>query len=167
MWRAFWGWYERKYVFNLGVATGLFLLQVIHLIWLSLSVVWPRLFGVTPFLFSDLTEKVLVLVDYTEIPALISVSLVYINELRNKFNWKSVMYLVFLNSQWLHIFWITDEFVELSFNNTGTILPLSLVALAIAIDYLELPVMLDTLKRFFLSLRLNPLDQAMREFKEE
>lgn len=167
MWKAFWSWYERKYAFNLGVATGLFLLQVIHLIWLSLSVVWPRLFGVTPFEFSDLTEKVLVLVDYTEIPALISVSLVYINELRNKFNWKSVVYLVFLNSQWLHIFWITDEFVELSFNSTGTILPLSLVALAIAIDYLELPVMLDTLKRFFLSLRLKPLDEAMREFKEE
>ncbi len=167
MWRAFWNWYERTYILNISIATGLFLLQIVHLVWLSFSVVAPRLFGVTPFEFSDLAEKILVFVDYTEIPALVSVSLVYINELRQKVEVKSVVYLIFLNAQWLHIFWITDEFVEFSFNSTGTILPLSFAALAIAIDYLEVPVMVDTLKRFLGSLRTKPTYQAFQELKEE
>lgn len=166
MWRAFWNWYERTYTVNIAIATGLFLLQIIHLVWLTLSVVWPRLFGVMPVEFSDLVEKILVLVDYTEIPALISVSLVYVNELRQKTTVKSLMYLIFLNAQWLHIFWITDEFVEFSFNSTGTILPLSLAALAIAIDYLEVPVMIDTLRRFSRSLKTKRFTEALEELKE-
>ena len=43
--RAFWGWYERHYLINLGLATGLFLLQVMHLAWLTTDVVAARLVG--------------------------------------------------------------------------------------------------------------------------
>lgn len=92
----------------------------------------------------------LILVDYTEIPALITTSLVYINELRKKFSWANVRLLVFTNSQWLHIFWITDEFVlgKLVAHRAAMItLPVWLAWVAIAIDYLELPVTYDTLKK--------------------
>ena len=34
-----------------------------------------------------------------------------VNELRRGFSWRALLFLAFLNSQWLHIFWITDEFV--------------------------------------------------------
>ena len=39
------------------------------------------------------------------------------------------------------------------FNDPGTVLPLWLAYLAIAIDYLELPVMYDTFKKFFSAMR--------------
>src|SRR3989344_759149 len=56
--------------------------------------------------------------------------------------------IITLNSQWLHIFWITDEFViqYLAGSDIG-FLPFWLAWLAIFIDYLELPVMYDTIKR--------------------
>ena len=87
------------------------------------------------------------LVDYGEIPAILSVSLVYINELRTRFSFIGATYLLFLNSQWLHIFWITDEFVVTAFNEAGTVLPLWLAWVGISIDYLEVPVMFDTGKK--------------------
>jgi hypothetical protein len=153
MWRAFWAWYERTYTVNVSVALALFLIQIVHLIWLFGEVVWAQLTGTPLFTFSGVWEAVIVLVDYTEIPALLSVSLIYINELRKGWHTKSALYLLFLNSQWLHIFWITDEFVVTSFNAGGTVLPLWLAWLAIAIDYLEVPVMVDTLKKFFAAMR--------------
>lgn len=95
----------------------------------------------------------MIVVDYTEIPAIILTSLVYVNEFREKRNAKSIFYLFFLNSQWLHIFWITDEFVITQFTGaTFVMMPVWLSWLAIAIDYLELPVIYDTLKKFFASL---------------
>ena len=67
---------------------------------------------------------------------------------RRGFALKPVLFLLFLNSQWLHIFWITDEFVVASNQNANTgSLPAWLAYVAILIDYLELPVMYDTLKR--------------------
>ena len=75
--------------------------------------------------------------DYTEIPALISVSLVYLNELRKGFAWRPVLFLVLLSSQWLHITWITDEFVVQSSAGSGTSLPIWLAYVAILIDYLS------------------------------
>lgn len=148
MWGTFWSWYERTYVLNVSIALGLFVLQIVHLIWLFGAVVWAKLFGVPLFEFTGIWQALIVLVDYTEIPALLSVSLIYINELRQGWNGKSALFLLFLNTQWLHLFWITDEFVVLTFNSAGTILPLWLAWLAIAIDYLEVPVMIDTLKKF-------------------
>lgn len=162
LWQRFWGWYERTYRLNISIALGLFLLQIVHLVWLSGEVVWTQLFGGPLFVFGGIWEHIMVFVDYTEIPALLSVSLVYINELRSGWNGKSALYLFFLNSQWLHIFWITDEFVVTLFNNPGTILPLWLAWVAIAIDYLEVPVMWDTIKKFLAAMR----ERRMRDFLE-
>jgi hypothetical protein len=153
MLEKFWAWYERTYVLNLTIAFGLFLLQMVHLVWLTGDVVWARLFGEEIFHLHGGPELLIALVDYTEIPAIISVSLVYINELRKAWSASSLLYLIFLNSQWLHLFWITDEFVVDAFSATGTtVLPLWLAWVAILIDYLEVPVMLDTAKKFFKTL---------------
>ena len=146
-WLAFWGFYERHYTLNVTVSLGLFLLQMVHLFWLTTNVVLGRLLGPSFFEFTGIWQYVIVAVDYTEIPALVAVSFIYINELRKKFSWKSVMYLVFLNSQWLHLFWITDEFVVHTFlgqPHWGMVLPGWLAWVAILIDYLEVPVIVDT-----------------------
>jgi hypothetical protein len=168
MWRAFWDWYERTYTLNVSIALGLFLVQIIHLAWLSGEVVWAHLFGAPLFVFSGVWENIIVLVDYTEIPAILSVSLVYVHELRQSLNFKSGLYLFLLNIQLLHIFWITDEFVETSFNSAGTVFPLWLAYIAIAIDYLELPVMLDTCKKFAVALRERRVGHFLKtELREE
>src|SRR3989344_1525743 len=101
MFKKFWAWYERHYVLNVGLAAGLFTLQLIHLYWLTTHVVSHRILGVFLFEPSKILELVIVLVDYTEIPSLIGVSLIYINNLRKRFDLKSTLYLIFLNSQWL------------------------------------------------------------------
>lgn len=148
---VFWRWYERTYVLNVSVALGLFLLQLVHLIWLFGEVVWAKAFGVPLYTLTGIWQTIIILVDYTEIPALISVSLVYVHELRNRWNAKAAMYFLFLNLQWLHLFWISDEFVLDTLSGSGahaTILPLWLAWVAILIDYLELPVMYDLIRRF-------------------
>lgn len=143
---GFWAWYERHYLLNLSLTTGLFALQLVHLYWLTTHVVMFMLFGRHFFSPSEFWQAVIIIVDYTEIPALISTSLLYLYEMRGKFKWKQVWFLIALNSQWLHLFWITDEFVVDAFAGTATttILPLWLAWVAILIDYLELPVIADT-----------------------
>ena len=147
----FWAWYERNYTINLSVAAILFTLQLIHLYWLTTHVVFLKLFGQSFFNPLPFWETIIILVDYTEIPALITTSIVYINELRKRFEFKPVLYLIFLNSQFLHIFWITDELVEAKLTGSpeATILPLWLALVAIAIDYLELPVIFETFKKAY------------------
>jgi len=146
----FFGWYERHYRVNLAATTLLFLLQVIHLYWLTTHVVLDRLTGVSYFDPSPFWQYVIIAVDYTEIPALLSTSVLYFYELHKKFSWKPVLFLLFLNSQWLHLFWITDEFVIERFLEDGAVaLPMWLAWVAILIDYLELPVMVDTTVKFF------------------
>ncbi len=168
IWNAFWNWYERTYTLNISIALGLFLIQIVHLVWLFGEVAWGKAFGVPLFAFTGIWETLIVLVDYTEIPALITVSLVYINELRTGWKWKSLMYLIFLNTQWLHILWITDEFVVTAFNSAGTVLPLWLAWVAIAIDYLEVPVMIDTIKKFLAALREGRTTEFLKhELREE
>lgn len=150
----FWNWYNTHKTFNTGLAAGLFLLQLVHLYWLTTHVVFLRLFGESLFNPSCVWEALIVLVDYTEIPALILTSLVYVNEFRERRSVKSLWYLFFLNTQWLHLFWITDEVVVEQFTGAAAVvLPLWLSWCAILIDYLELPVIYDTLKKFFGSLR--------------
>lgn len=170
MFEKFWKWYEKNKTFNLGLAAFLFTLQVVHLIWLAGDVVIYRLTGEQVFGLEshDLSSALILIVDYLEIPAIISTSLVYVNELRKTFNYKSLMFLLFINSQWLHLFWITDEFVVDAFtgSQTGTILPFWLAWVAILIDYLELPVIADTLKKFFTSLRREGLAPAFEKLKE-
>ena len=165
----FWNWYERHHTLNIGIAAVLFSLQLLHLYWLTTTVVFERLFGSAFFNPSENFETVLLFVDYLEIPTLISVSLVYINQLRKKYNHKSLLYLIFLNSQWLHIFWISDEFVveRLTGSGAGTVLPVWLAWVAIFIDYLELPVIYDTMKEFYSSLKKDGVTKAMKTLKED
>lgn len=145
---TFWAWYERTYVLNVGLALGLFLLQIVHLVWLFVEVVWTYAMGTPLFTFEGVAKTLIILVDYTEIPALLSVSLIYLNELRKRWSSKDALLLLLLNSQWLHLFWITDEFVVTTFNNAGTVLPLWLAWVAILIDYAEVPVMIDIITKF-------------------
>lgn len=150
LWKSFWTWYERTYKLNITVALILFLLQIIHLVWLFSDVIWTKFYGVPLIQFGELYKLLIILVDYTEIPALLSVSLIYINELRGGWKWQPLLFLFLLNSQWLHLFWITDEIVVETFTSHALVaIPAWLAWIAILIDYLEIPVMLDTLRRFF------------------
>lgn len=167
MWNKFWEWYNRNLALNLGVSAFLFTLQLAHLIWLGANVAIPKLTGGSELLpIEGILESIIILIDYTEIPALITTSLVYINTLRMKYNHKDLIYLIFLNSQWLHLFWITDEFVVEQFTTgSGVAIPLWLAWVAILIDYLELPVIYETIKRFFAALRKE--EKWEEVFKEE
>jgi len=76
-------------------------------------------------------------------------SLIYYRSFRKKANKKDFLYLVLLNLQWFHIFWITDEVVLETFNPPGFIVNwnVGLAWIAIMVDYLELPVIVETLRR--------------------
>ena len=164
----FWRWYERHYRLNVAIAAGLFLLQLVHLVWLTGQPLAERVLGEALFDVSGPLQWVIVLVDYTEVPALVSVSLVYINDLRRHgASLKPLLYLLFLNSQWLHIFWITDEFVVAAGSGAATALPVWLAYVALLIDYLELPVIYDTVKRLAVSVRAEGLAALAREAPAE
>ena len=164
LWRRFWAWYERHYLLNVAIASTLFMLQLVHLFWLSADPISLRLTDESFFSPHGFLKYLILLIDYTEIPALIAVSLVYVNELRHGFTWKALLFLLFLNSQWLHIFWITDEYVssELSGDPAGSSLPGWLAWVAILIDYLELPVIYDTLKRTAIAIRQRRLGELAK-----
>jgi hypothetical protein len=153
--KRFWKWYQDNYAINLTVSTLLFSLQLIHLFWLLTHVIFIKL-GIGDFFsyFSFLNWP-LVLIDYTEIPAIITTSLVYINEIRRKKTLKPWLYLVLLNIQWLHILWITDEFLLENIYFTGI-----LWWMAVLIDYLELPVILDTVKRVLVLIKKGEVKKA-------
>lgn len=151
----FWDWYKRHYLFTLSVTTFLFLLQLFHLYWLFTDVVLKRLTGHSFFIFPPFWGALSTILDYTEIPALISTSLIYIHLLREKFESKNLWFLFFLNIQWLHLFWITDQIVveRLGFSQ-GYLHWSTIVAwVAILIDYAELPVMYDTTKQTAIALK--------------
>ncbi len=163
--QTFFDWYERHYTLNIAIAALLFVLQLVHLYWLSADVIAQRLVRESYFSPDGLFYYAILIIDYTEVPALLSVSLIYINELRKGWSWKAFVFLLFLNSQWLHIFWITDEFVTSEFSgaDAGTGLPAWLAWIAILIDYLELPVIYDTLKKFVVSVREQHVSRFVRE----
>lgn len=168
--QSFWNWYERHYVLNVGIALFLFVLQIFHLLWLWGDVVMVKVgFEAIFHVHDGPLHYALLLVDYTEIPAIISISLIYINQLRKGFSAKSFWLLVFLNTQWLHLFWITDEFVVETFTGDvrETLLPVWLAWVAILIDYLELPVIYDTCREFFRAWREKRMGQFLKEdFRE-
>ena len=147
----FWRWYEANLKLSIGIAAFLFVWQLFHLFWLSTDVVAERLVSFSLFNLTELWELLVIAIDYGEIPAIVTVSLVYVNELRKGISrGRNILYLILLNSQWFHIFWITDEFVVSKFRGVAeTILPLWLAWVAVGIDYLELPVMYDTISKFF------------------
>ena len=145
---GFWDWYHRHYLVTLVVTTFVFLLQLFHLYWLFTSVVLLRLFGHDYFIFPERFMFVYVLADYLEIPALISASLLYLYEVRRSPTFKGVLYIVLLNTQWIHMFWITDQVVVDSFAGHGLVAWNGVVAwAAILIDYLEVPVIVDSLRK--------------------
>lgn len=161
---GFWSWYERHYAAILWMTTLLFLLQVVHLYWLGTHVIANRLLGYSLFNPSSFWQYLIIAVDYTEIPALVSTSFLYIYDLHKKFSWKAVLFLALLNSQWLHLFWITDEFVVNQFTGRPhTLLPVWLAWVAIMIDYLEVPVMIDTFVKSGNALRKKGFKAAMKE----
>ncbi|MBI3290793.1 hypothetical protein HYZ76_00760 [Candidatus Falkowbacteria bacterium] len=146
--------YEKRYRLYTGITAGLFLLQVVHLYWLTTYVVFGRLWGIVLFDPNVFWQFIIILIDYAEIPAIISTSILYLHSLGKKWSKKDFFLLALLNSQWLHIFWISDEFVVdmLLGQVSATVLPFWLAWVAIVIDYLELPVMYDTTKKFIASL---------------
>lgn len=161
--KGFWGWYDRHYTIILWGTTFLFLLQAVHLYWLGTHVIAHRLLGWNMWDPSSLLQNTIIAVDFTEIPALISTSLLYFFELRKRFTWKAVLFLILLNSQWLHLFWITDEFVVDQFAKRSTsFFPVWLAWIAILIDYLELPVMIDTFMKSGKALRKGGVQQALK-----
>jgi len=152
--KIFFEWYKRNYKVNLYIVTFLFLWQLLHLYWMTVDVVALRLWGYELWHVGKLGNLLISLVDYTEIPAIILTSIFYISELQRKFTWRSILFLILINSQWLHLFWITDEVVVAQFTGTALIaIPVWLAWCAILIDYLELPVIYDTIKKAIISLQ--------------
>ncbi|PCI19069.1 hypothetical protein COB64_04380 [Candidatus Wolfebacteria bacterium] len=151
----FWKWYERNLLLNTVIAASLFFWQLIHLYWLFDNVILFQIFGASNFNVTGIWESIIIIFDYVEIPSIIIVSIFYINELRKGFSWKPVLFLIFLNIQWLHLFWITDQFVidQLINPEHQPILPMWLAWVAIFIDYLELPVIYDTMKKAFIAIK--------------
>lgn len=147
--RPFWAWYEKNYRLNLAITAVLFSWQIVHLFWLTTDVLAAKLVGTSFFPVGDSWQVILALVDYTEIPAIISASILYLHEFRQKHNFKSLLYLLFLNIQWIHLFWLTDEIVVSNLTGeTEVLFPAQLIILAILIDYLELPVIWETIRKF-------------------
>ena len=149
LWKRFWSWYIKTEAVQLAVAVVLFVLQVVHLVWLTGEVVALRLLGEPLFVFEGIHKLLIALVDYIEIPALITVNLVYINALRKREKpIRPIIALFLVNTQWLHLFWITDEVVLEYFEHGSSIITNPFLAwVAILIDYAELPVMGDLIRR--------------------
>lgn len=139
-------WYDNNLHLNRLIVAILFGWQLLHLYWLTTHVVTERLFGYSLFNPSEFYQFLLIIADYFEIPALIGGTLLYIHSLKNGSVKKNLIFVLLINSQWLHLFWITDEFVVEQFRGGSVILPLWLAWAAILIDYLELPVIYDTIK---------------------
>ncbi len=161
----FWSWYERHYALAVTLTAGLFALQLVHLAWLSADVVAERLTGRSYVELTPVWQFLIILVDYTEIPSLLSTTVFYLYQLqRGRSVVKSVLFLILVNSQWLHLFWITDEFVVEALRGApGAALPVWLAWVAIVIDYLELPVIADTIARSIQALRQGKLFDYWKE----
>lgn len=137
--------YKKYENLNLRIAFFLISLQIIHLYWLTTDVVLLRIFGETFFPFPQIPPLLFAVIDYIEVPALISGVTFYAIRIYRKglFN-RDTMFMVMLALQVFHIFWITDEVIYESLVGQAAIgLPVALSWIAILIDYLELPVMAD------------------------
>ncbi len=154
MLNRFWNWYQQKYNVIVPITAGLFLLQIVHLYWMTTNIAFFRLFGHPFWNPNNFWNSVIAVVDYTEVPAIITSTIFYIHQFRQGNRVRSILFLFLINSQWLHLFWITDEIVYAMI--TGTILiplPMWLSWFAIFVDYLELPVIFDTIRKSIRLLR--------------
>jgi hypothetical protein len=144
--QKFINFYHRYENLNLKITFVLISLQILHLYWLTTDVVLQKIFGQSFFLVPKSLLPIFVVIDYIEIPALISGIIFYTYSIRkgkDSAN-KSYLFLGLLGVQVIHIFWITDEVVYNSlFKSSLVEIPYLLSWIAILIDYLELPVMVD------------------------
>lgn len=147
---AFWHRYENL---NLRVAFVLISLQLIHLYWLTADIVVKRIVqdesgGLSQ---TGLLFLLFVVIDYIEIPALVAgltyygVSIYRRTEKRSR----NALFFALLAVQAFHIFWITDEVVYETLIGSSSAVQLPYIAswVAIAVDYLELPVIGDLFYR--------------------
>ena len=138
--------YRRYETLGLKITFILIALQLIHLYWLTTDVVLQKIFGQSFFLFPKNLLPLFVVIDYIEIPALISGIIFYIYSIRSgeENSKKGYLFLGLLGVQVIHIFWITDDVVYSSFFKSSFVeIPFVLAWIAILIDYLELPVIAD------------------------
>lgn len=168
----FWNWYQRYFTINVTITSFLFALQIFHLYWLFSDVVLTKLTGESYFLLNSVWGKFSIFFDYTEIPALVTATFLYLHRLREKFSYKSLLFLILINTQWLHMLWITDEYIVDQFAGRDVVVWSTFLAwVAILIDFLELPVIYDTIKQTIQEYRKGkPLVvaiEALKENKEE
>jgi hypothetical protein len=145
----FWTRYENV---NLRITFILISLQILHLYWLTADVVLQRISGQSYLGLPKELLPLFIVVDYIEIPALVSGITFYLFSIfKGEPNpRKDVIFLILLAIQVVHIFWITDEIVyESLLGNDLITIPLYLTWIAILIDYLEIPVMIDLFHKTF------------------
>ncbi len=153
MFKKIMDFYLRYQNINLKISFVLISLQLLHLYWLTTYVVLYRLTGID--YFGELSDFILlfIVIDYIEIPALVSGIIYYLftiiyDKKEKEKRTKNTVLLILLASQSIHIFWITDDIVYTTFVGSELIyIPEYLAWIAILIDYLELPVIYDLLKR--------------------
>ena len=153
MFKKFINFYLRYQNINLKISFILISLQLLHLYWLTTDVVIYRLIGIDYFVGLSDFILLFIIIDYIEIPALVSgiiyyfFALIYDKKEKEK-RIKNTVLLILLAIQSIHIFWITDDVVYTTFVGSDLIyMPEYFAWIAILIDYLELPVIYDLLKR--------------------
>jgi len=153
MFKKIMNFYLRYQNINLKISFILISLQLLHLYWLTTDVVLYRLTGID--YFGELSDFILlfIIIDYIEIPALVSGLIYYLftiiyDKKEKEKKIKNTVLLILLAIQSIHIFWITDDVVYTTFVGSDLIhMPEYFAWIAILIDYLELPVIYDLLKR--------------------
>ena len=153
MFKKFINFYLRYQNINLKISFILISLQLLHLYWLTTDVVIYRLTGIDYFVGLSNFIILFIIIDYIEIPALVSgiiyyfFALIYDKKEKEK-RIKNTVLLILFAIQSIHIFLITDDVVYATFVGSDLIyMPEYFAWIAILIDYLELPVIYDLLKR--------------------
>ena len=151
MYKKFINFYLQYQNLNLKISFLLISLQLLHLYWLTTDAVLYRITGTDYFVEASGFVLLFIIIDYIEIPALVSGIIYYFFNLiynKKEKRIKDTIFLILLAIQSIHIFWITDDIVYSTFVGDDLIeIPDYLVWIAILIDYLELPVIYDLLKR--------------------
>src|ERR687896_236110 len=145
------GFWQRYENLNLKIAFVLISLQLIHLYWLSSDVVIQRITGES-ILGVPHGSPLFIFIDYVEIPALVAGLTYYALSIykHEKGSARNALLLSMLAIQVFHIFWITDDVVYDTFFGSASGLveiPYYAAWIAILIDYLELPVIVDLFYR--------------------
>lgn len=122
---------------------SLLLLQILHLTWLTTDIIlqWG--------LFTEVWSLIFISLDYLEIPALASGILTYLLIMRKEgVNIKSILFTNFLFLQFFHIFWLTDDVIAVMLVQKSYVdIPLHFAYFAIFIDFAEVIVIYDFIKR--------------------